>query len=125
MQSHDDYDANLAHDLTRKLAEAFPPAPDPLQKLRDEFERTARGMTERGENLITAGAPSEQEILIDKRGGFLIRQLPEDPLALRISIGEAHETRLGESAYLVYRGERGTIRTLLRRALAALEAMPR
>lgn len=98
MQSHDDYDGSWAEDLLRKKAEE---------------------LTARGENLITAGAPFERATMETTRGGFLVRQLPDDPLALRISIGEAHEKRMGETAYLVFRGDPETIRTLLMRALAA------
>ena len=101
MQSHDDYDSNSAWAALRKAAEE---------------------MTAHGENLITAGAPFERAAFEAKSGGFLIRQMPEDALALRISIGEAHDKRLGESSYLVFRGERGEVRTLLVRALAALDA---
>ena len=100
MQSHDDFDANKALSDIRKVAEE---------------------MTARGENLITAGAPNE-EAKEETRGGFLIRQLPDDPLGFRrISVGEAHEKRLGESAYLVYRGDRTLIKALLQRALNALQ----
>jgi hypothetical protein len=100
MQSHDDRDGN-----------------DTLAA----FWKEAQGLTARGENLITAGAPNEVAVAEWTRGGFLIRQLPPDPLALRISVGEAHDKRIGESAYLVFRGDRSTITTLLRRALAALD----
>lgn len=101
MQSHDDYDSNSAWDQMRKAAER---------------------LTERGENLITAGAPHERPLSESTHGGFLIRHLPDDPLCLRISIGEAPEHRMGDSAYLVYRGNRHVIRELLRRALYALDA---
>lgn len=102
MQSHDDTSAADALDRLRKRAE---------------------DLTARGENLIAAGAPFERTLSEVTRGGFLIRQLPEDPLALRISIGEAHEhspLRREFSSYLVYRGDRDVIVNLLRRALAAL-----
>lgn len=99
MQSHEDSAAN-----------------DALQELR----RKAEELTARGENLITAGAPNERALFERTRGGFLLRQLPDDPFALRISIGEAHDKRMGESSYLVFRGDRETIEALLRRALAAL-----
>jgi hypothetical protein len=100
MESHDDRPSNDALDALRRKAEE---------------------LTARGENLITAGAPNERSLFERTRGGFLLRQLPEDPLALRISIGEAHDKHMGESAYLVFRGDRDTITTLLRRALAALD----
>lgn len=101
MQSHEDSAAAEAFDALRKRAE---------------------DLTARGENLITAGAPHERAIGFT-HGGFLIRRLPDDPLALRISIGEAHE-KYGESSYLVFRGDPRIITTLLRRALAALDGSP-
>jgi len=102
MQTHDDYDGSAAFADLRKLAEE---------------------MTARGENLITAGAPFERMVMEQQRGGFLVRQLPDDPLAFRISIGAAHDKRLGESAYLVFRGDPATVRRLLERALAAMTAV--
>lgn len=98
MQSHDDSDSNKALSALRKLAEE---------------------MTARGENLITAGAPSERVLLEMTRGGFAIRRLPDDPFALRISIGEAEQLHAFGS-YLVFRGEPKAIVSLLRRALNAL-----
>ena len=49
--------------------------------------------------------------------GLDVTQLPDDPLALRISLGEAP----GGLAYLVYRGSRERMVALLRRALRALD----
>ena len=93
----------------------------PANDLLNELRQKAEDLTARGENLITAGAPGEAALFERTRGGFRLRQLPEDSLALRISIGEAHSKLLGESAYLVFRGDKDTITTLLRRALAALD----
>ena len=103
MQTHDDDDSN-----------------SPLSALRKKAEE----MTARGENLLTAGAPAERALLDVQVGGFMVRQLPDDPFALRISIGEAPNKRLFESAYLVYRGDRRAIEALLVRALNALRAVP-
>ena len=113
-QTHDDYDSNS--ELARLWKESQMDRETPLDALR----RKASEMTARGENLITAGAPHERDLLAMHRGGFNIRRLPDDPLALRISIGEAHDKDI-ESAYLVFRGDPKTITALLRRALAALD----
>lgn len=90
----------------------------------DQLRKRAEELTVRGENLLTAGAPNERALAESTRGGFLIRQLPDDSLALRISIGEAREHFPGDTAYLVYRGDKATITALLRRALAALGDPP-
>lgn len=66
---------------------------------------------------ITAGGPGEQELSRAVVGPFIVKRLPEDPLALRISIGQPHAA---EGAYLVYRGEPAANLALLERALAAL-----
>ena len=103
MQTHEDFDSN-----------------DTFDELRKEAER----LTARGENLITAGAPHEPLLYDRQSGGFTVRQLPRDPFALRISIGEAHDGML-DSAYLVFRGDRDAVTGLLRRSLLALESAPR
>ena len=103
MQSHDDFDSN---------------------KILDEFRKVAERMTACGEHLITAGAPRETSLVERLTGGFVIWQMADHPPALRISIGEAHEKRLGESAYMVFRGDREMVLALLRRALGAMEARP-
>lgn len=108
MQSHDD------RDFSPPRTDLEPPA---LAALRREAGR----LTALGLNRITAGAPGESFIAQARRGGFLIGRLPDDPLALRVSIGEAHERLLGGSAHLVFRGDPRTIEALLRRALAALD----
>lgn len=100
MQSHDDWDSNDGFALMRKLA---------------------KEMTSRGENLITAGLAGEHSTEM-MRGGLLIRRLPDDPFALRLSIGEAHDKRMGESAYLVFRGDPQACFQLLKRSMAALQA---
>jgi hypothetical protein len=83
-------------------------------------------MSDIGVNRITAGYPGERPLFEATHHGFTIRQLADDPLALRISIGEARSTgpspTAAKVAYVVYRGDPATIKALLRRALAALEA---
>ena len=85
------------------------------------LQQQAEILRAQGGNRITAGAPGEPLLEDYQRGGFTIHRLPDDEMCLRISIGEAHDKRLGESAYLVFRGDPETITVLLRRALAALE----
>lgn len=65
---------------------------------------------------ITAGAPGERALLDTVVGPIVVKRLPEDPLALRISIGQPHS---GAGAYLVFRGDPAAIRALLECALAA------
>lgn len=101
MQSHDDADSHNTLDALRKAA---------------------KRLNDLGENLITAGAPGEPLLYERDVSGIHVRQLPSDPFALRISIGEAN---IHDSAYLVFRGDRDKITSLLRRALHALEAAPR
>ncbi len=93
--------------------------PDGGEAIRAQFQDRAAEMTERAENLITAGHPSERTLGTWDAEGFGIRRLPEDPLhARRISIGEAD---LSDSAYLVFRGDPKRILPLLQRALKAAE----
>jgi hypothetical protein len=94
MQTHDDKDA------------------------RKHLGALAELMTERGENRITAGAPGEQPLTQWWSGGVFVRQMPADPYALRISIGEAYA--INEAAYFVFRGDKERVLLLLERALAAL-----
>jgi len=104
MQSHNDWEANRALSELRKRAEE---------------------LSTRGENLITAGTPNERVQWERERGGFVLRQLPDDPLCDRISIGEVRDRVSAlvsdqPQAYLVFRGDRATITVLLERALNAL-----
>jgi hypothetical protein len=85
----------------------------------EALERRAAEMTERGENIITAGAPGEAPLSESRIDGMTIREMPQDPLALRISIGGGR--LLGDDAYLVYRGPRQAIHDLLRRAIEAMD----
>ncbi|NNM31966.1 MAG: hypothetical protein HKO53_02820 [Gemmatimonadetes bacterium] len=81
------------------------------------FEERAQEMTQKAENIITAGHRSERSLGEWEAAGFGITRLPEDPLhARRISIGEAD---IQGSAYLVFRGDPGKIVALLTRALSA------
>lgn len=89
---------------------------DAVRKL---FEQRAEELTERRANLITAGEPGEKEVGCWRSvTGMTIRQMPDDPLALRISIGEPHN--INEGSYLVYRGDVLKVLELLRRATESL-----
>jgi hypothetical protein len=93
--------------------------PDGGAALRALFAKRADEMTKKGENIITAGHPSERILGEWDAEGFGISRMPEDPLhARRISIGEAD---LPNSAYLVFRGDPGKVLSLLRRALVAAD----
>lgn len=89
-------------------------------------ERAAR-MTAAGESRVTAGAPGEPVLAAWRHAGIVVRQMPDDPDALRVSVGQV----LGggpesedDDAYCVFRGRYEEVRTLLRRALVALERRP-
>lgn len=98
MQTHSDFDALF-------------------RGLRDKAER----MVEAGESQITTGKPGEEVLSEYKRAGVLVRQLPDDEHGiLRISIG-GHPDEPFDTSYLVFRGDRGAVQSLLRRALKALE----
>src|SRR5438128_7229717 len=93
---------------------------DADQAAYERLAELARKMTAEGTNRITAGAPGEHILEEKSRAGVCVRRLPDDPNALRISIGEViigggH----GESAYLVYRGNEAAVTRLLVRGLTA------
>jgi hypothetical protein len=67
--------------------------------------------------IITQPAPGERVLWEYFMGHVLIRQLPDDPLALRISIGEV--SRDG-AMYLVFRGDPAEVGRVLMRAGRAL-----
>ena len=87
--------------------------------IRKLFEDKADQMTDRRLNLITAGEPGESALYEETVDGLILRHMPDDPLALRISIGEPHE--LDEGAYCVFRGKPSETIGLLERALAAIK----
>lgn len=62
------------------------------------------------------------EVVID---GVVIRHLPDDRVAVRVSVGTPHsrDFKIGgvHGAYCVYRGTREAALAVLRRAAAALE----
>ena len=70
------------------------------------------------ERKITTPNPGERALYEGLHAGVHVTQLPDDPIALRVSLGEAPG---GASAYLVHRGPRHGVVALLKRALAAME----
>lgn len=112
MNSHPDADSVTQKDL-------------PQTSLKDQMDilvNRVKEMSDRGENHITAGAPSEKPLSESILGGMIVRQLPDDPFALRISIGDPSETLAGQGvlAYCVFRGDRKRVIELLSRALTAM-----
>lgn len=105
MQTHPDIDANYESHSAEVLA---------------QLEAKAKEMMASGESQITAGKDGEKPVQEEQVGMFLIRQMPEDPLCLRISIGESND--VSESGYFVFRGQPDDIEQLLVRALSALRA---
>lgn len=110
MQTHDDADAPKAFP-----SDAFPSV-DATRRLEDLAAR----MTAAGANQITAGAPGEQAVWEQQVGTIHMWRMPDDELALRVSIGEGH--KMADSAYLVFRGNPADIEQLLERALGAIRA---
>lgn len=87
----------------------------------DSLRAKAAKMVDAGESQMTAGKPGEEPLAEYRRAGVTVRQLPEDEYGiLRLSIG-AHPDAWLDTAYLVFRGDRGKCQSLLRRALRALE----
>ena len=102
MQTHDDRDA-------------------PSGGLQELAER----MTKERLNELTAGKPGELIVKEQTVGQVYICQRPDDPLALRISIGEVNNVKIqfgDPSVYLVFRGDPRDIEELLERALNAFRA---
>jgi hypothetical protein len=98
MQTHDDRDSEI-------YARLF---------------RDAERMTKDKLNEITAGKPGESVLAEETTNRFLIRQLPEDPLALRISIGRVKDSN--GSSYLTFRGAPDLIKDLLQQAAVCFGA---
>lgn len=111
MQTHSDRDVPVPAALRDALA-------GPLgADRRRALEERARGMVERGESQITAGAPGERVLGETSRYGVFVRRLPNDDDCLRISIGEA---LIDDARYLVFRGDPAACAALLERAARAL-----
>jgi hypothetical protein len=83
-----------------------------------ELEKRAAEMTERGLNRMTAGASGETPLREETHGNLTVRQLPDDPLAWRVSLGRL---RGSDDAYLVFRGDIGRIRVLLSQASRVID----
>lgn len=108
MQSHHDGDAAAG------LRRLFDPKPANL----DALQKRARELTANGQNIITAGAPGEEPIGVEETPHAFLTHLPDDPLALRISIGEGRD--VPGSRYVVLRGDPAECLDLLERAAMAL-----
>ncbi len=110
MDTHRDYDAP---EFLKPLHKDDSP-----EKVFAALEAKATDMLAKGESQITAGRPDEKEVgSLETPHGF-VRQLPDDPLCLRISVGEA--TRIPGSRYIVLRGQPEACLELLERAVMAL-----
>lgn len=117
MGSHSDHDSPLPPKALSELFEAEKERG--IRQCVENLERRAAEMSERGENLITAGRDGERVLGEWRRRGVLIRRMEDDPdRVLRISIGAPEWA--GNQAYLVFRGEPFKVRDLLRRAEKAL-----
>lgn len=118
MQSHDDNDAGspILNAALRGFAEAREKTQDRFDQLRARADK----MTEEGTNRITAGAPGESADNATVDGFGTISKLPDDPLCLRISIGEL-TMQVEPRCYLTFRGDARAVADLLRRAAAALD----
>ena len=93
-------------------------SPEMNQALRALLEDKANQMTERKLNTIAAGAVNEEPEYRRMIDGLLVTQMPKDPLAVRVSIGEPLDIDNGE--YLTFRGEVNDVIALLERALVAM-----
>lgn len=98
---------------------------DAVKKNKSDFfealSQRAKRMTEAGINRVTAGSPEEKPLFEKQAGSVFIRRFPQDPIALRISIGEGFIESRGPTAYCVFRGGQGDCIELLERALAAMK----
>lgn len=101
MQTHPDADAEVYNSLAEK----------------------AEKMLKNRESTITAGAETDHVLFEATRNSLTVRRLSDDPLALRVSIGEAN-TRAREK-YLVFRGDPHRVRKLLQRAVSEIDELMR
>lgn len=126
MQSHRDHDAERAamEALRKYVSEDESNATTEEKEDLEKLKAVADEMVAKRESLITAGAPGEKEIFSKNVRScgvdILLRQLPDDPLCLRISIGEGH--RIPGSAYCVFRGDLIKAIALLKQARVAMQA---
>jgi hypothetical protein len=85
------------------------------------LSKQAKEMLKDGSSQITAGKMGEQILFEQETEHCLIRQLPDDPNCLRISIGEANMST--HDSYLVFRGDPLKCKLLLTRMLNAFRAL--
>lgn len=84
----------------------------------NQMKDKAKELSEAQENTITAGAPGENILFETEEDNMLIRRLSDDPLALRISIGEANLSTGG--IYCIFRGDPERTKKVLTKALNAI-----
>lgn len=119
MQTHPDGDAAQG----RRLRELFGADSDPRAEKLAALEQRAREMVANGESEITAGRPGEESLGDLSTPHGHVRRLPDDTLALRISIGEGRG--IPDSRYIVFRGDPGECLELLERAVLGLRQFVR
>lgn len=114
MQTHDNSDAASG---LRKLF--FPTSTEQAQKDRlKELHEKARRMSAAESNTIAAGEKGEIALGVLASPHGYVTQLPDDPLALRVSIGEGID--LDGSRYCVIRGDPAECLDLVERVTLAL-----
>ena len=115
MQTHPDYDSPNF----QRFIDMFESEKTAAELTLEAMKLKAERMMEAGESQITAGAPGEEVVDEDTTPHCHVKQLPDDPLALRISIGEGRG--IPESRYLVFRGDPQEVVDLLDRAMRGLQ----
>ena len=91
-------------------------------RLGKELHERARAMLDGKLSTITVGGPGEKSLWEVEAQGFLVRRMPDDKLALRVSVGGEKAVGPGRG-YLTIRGEPSECLSLMRRAAEALEAL--
>ena len=95
--------------------------PEMNRALRKLFNDKAAQMTKAQLNTITAGITDEKPLYQEIDGGVHVTRMPDDPLAMRISVGAPHD--LDEGSYLVFRGSPSKAIELLEQSIVALRRM--
>ena len=132
MQTHKDEDHEGVEKLTREFREVHveetrdDPSGDfeehseqKTRELRMVLEDRAAEMVAAGESQIASGKAGERSVGVLDAFGVRVTRLPDDELALRVSVGKAHGV-VGASRYLVFRGDPEAVAALIKRADAAM-----
>lgn len=85
----------------------------------NKMTEKVKELSESQQNTITAGVYGEQVLFEYADNDMLLRRLPDDPLAVRISIGEANLSVGG--TYCVFRGDPERAKKILTRSLNAIK----